>query len=456
MFNIYSLIMFAIIAALGVMLCVRAVRRGDGAFRALYITLFVLSLYAAFLIKLNVTQPSVSVFLPFYKLFDLNQYGYASVLRDLLSYAVPFVLAGFLLIPAFPQAGLVAAFFSGMASALIFNIYPLFNEMPFVTDEYICAGLGLALGASLYSILAGLFKKKLPLSQLRLPVPLHSRNRNSLIYFVVVYLGIALVMVFDYGEPYAPIQFFDSETDLPESITLDCELGTDAAKANIYIPSNVPASDKAASLVDALGIANDAVYSDGTYTSSDDDQKLTVTDSGSWVYEFTGAVSGDAPTEADATAAVFRFFDEHDLITVDLYEVTDMVAHNNETGLTDGYDVYLSTSVNGMPLVGSSSLVVSVRGGDTITKIRRYDCDVLPSTIINIISPEKAYEKIAAGDCAYTLFAPAKSAGIKSCRIIYMANSSQGYYLPVWMFSCTAEFEDGTTGDFDIYVEAKK
>ena len=58
------------------------------------------------------------------------------------------------------------------------------------------------------------------------------------------------------------------------------------------------------------------------------------------------------------------------------------------------------------------------------------------------------------GDCAYTLFTPAVSATIDNCYLSYMANSSQGYYLPIWVFSCTSTLEDGTRSAFDVYVEA--
>ena len=37
-----------------------------------------------------------------------------------------------------------------------------------------------------------------------------------------------------------------------------------------------------------------------------------------------------------------------------------------------------------------------------------------------------------------------------------MNNSTQGYYLPVWCFNCTATEEDGSSESFNIYVQADK
>ncbi|HWQ59088.1 MAG TPA: hypothetical protein VN540_08700 [Clostridia bacterium] len=456
MFDIYPFAIFMILLVAALVLCLRAQRKGEGAFGVMYVALFMLALYGAFLLKRGNAAQAVDAFVPFYKIVALREYGYASILRDLLAFAAPFALAGLLIIPAFPRAGLFWAFVAGVCASLAFNVYPLFNGMSFVTDEYVYAGVGLATGASIYVIIASLLKKRLPLDKLRLPVPLRRRYVFSAILFAAVYFGVALVMVFDYGETYAPVQFFESDTPLPGDIALECELSDEAGRANIYIPSTASAAEKAAELADKLGIAGEVAYQEGTYTVGDDAAKLTLTESGSWVYEFNGLVEGELPTPESAKAAAFAFFDGRGLMTVDLFEATDIVVHNAENGAPDGYEVYLSTAVSGMPLVGSSTLVVSVRAGDAVVKIRRYDGDVLASTIVNIISQQKAYEKIAAGECAYTLFAPALSARIQSCRIIYMANSSQGYYLPVWMFTCEAQYEDGTAGEFYIYVEAMK
>lgn len=456
MFDIYPFVIFAILLVAGVALCSRAHRKGEGAFGVLYAALFTLALYAAFLSKRGNAGQAVDAFIPFYKIVNLREYGYASILRDLVSFAAPFALAGLLLIPAFPRAELFWAFSTGVTVSLAYNVYPLFDGMSFVTDEYVYAGIGCATGAAVYTILANLLKKRLPLDRLSLPVPLRKRNVAALLLFGAVYFGIALVMVFDYGEPYAPIQFFESDTPLPDAITLECELSSEAGRANIYIPSTSSPADRAGELAAKLGISGEVALKGGTYAAEDEKARLTLTESGSWVYEYRAAPQGEPPTEQSARDAAFAFFEGRGLMTVDLFEATDIVAHKADDGSFDGYEVYLSSAVNGMPIVGSSTLVVSVRAGDAVVKIRRYDGDVLASTIVNIISQRKAYEKIASGDCAYTLFAPASGASIQSCRIIYMANSSQGYYLPVWMFTCRAQYEDGAAGEFYIYVEAMK
>ena len=456
MFDIVSLIIFLSLLLGGIFLCRHAAKKGEGAYGVLYVALFVFSLYLAYLFKRGNTAQATNAFIPFYKLFALREYGYASILRDLLAFGAPFLLAGFFIMPAFVRAGLTAAFATGLLAALAMNIFPLYNGMSFVSDEYIYAGLGCATGGSIYVLLAHFFKKRPFFEKLRLPIPRRRRVRAAGVVFAAMYFLIALVMVFDYGERYAPIQFFDSDTPLPETLTLDCELNADAARANIYIPDTSSSADKAEKIAQELGIEGGTVYQDGIYLAQDEVAKLTFTDGGSWVYELLEEPTGEPPTQESAQESVNAFFAQRELMSVGLGEVDDVVAHSGADGTTDGYDLYLSSAISGMPIIGSSTLVVSVRAQNTVTKIRRYDGDVLASTIVNIISQQKAYDKIRAGDCAYTLFAPAVSASIQSCQIVYMANSSQGYYLPVWMFTCLAQYEDGTTGTFEIYVEAKK
>ena len=196
---------------------------------------------------------------------------------------------------------------------------------------------------------------------------------------------------------------------------------------------------------------------DSVYTAETETARLTITESGSWTYDLLSEPAADRlPTEVDAIRAVFDLFERKTLLTVSLDSVTDIVPRHDASNSPVGYDIYLSTAIDGKPIIGSSTLVVSVRADSTITKIRRYDGDVISIAEKQIISQQRAYEKLQSGDCAYTLFTPAVSATIDNCYLAYMANSSQGYYLPVWVFSCTATLEDGTTAAFDIYVEAMR
>ncbi len=459
MFSLYTLIVFAAMAAATVTLAVKTVRKGDGPFRSLYICLFFIAMFSAFLFKSGNTPQAVNAFVPLYKLFSINQYGYASILSDLLSFAVPFLAAGFLFMPAFPRYGLFRAFLIGGLFALAFNVYPLFNGASFVTDEYLFAGLGSLAGASIYSLLAYLFKKKLPLAELKLPVPLRRRYTASIVLCAIVYFGIAFVMIFDYGEAYAPIQFFDSETPLPKEMALECTLGDETGKEYVYVPTTQDITERATAValaVDILMPVSNA-NENGIYIAQNDTGKVTMTENGSWVYEYLGTPEGDLPTKESAANAVFSFFAGKQILSVELDEITDIVERKDSaTGAFIGYEVYISTSISGNPIIGSCSIVASVQAGDTIVKIRRYDGDILRGDNVAIISQQRAYEKMLAGDCAYTLFSPAVSAAIKSCELTYMANSSQGYYLPVWTFRCEAVLEDGSSSPFDVYVQAMK
>ena len=456
MFTLETLILFIVLAiAAAIVLCAQA-RRGAPKPRLACTAFFFLALFGAYLLKLGNTAPTVSAPIPLYKLFAINEYGYMGIFNDLLAYALPFVAAGVFLAPAFPKCGLFSALFIGAGSAVLLNLFPLFNEAPFIADEYLFAGFGCMAGYSLYVLLAALLRKFRFPERFGLLRPSRRAGIAAFLYAAALYLGIAFVMILDHGETYAPIQFFESETPLPKEITLDCTLDTAGEKVKLYGPTTQSVYERACAIALSLGVEAPFSVSDSVYTAETENARLTITESGSWTYDLLSEPSGDLPTEVDAIRTEFDLFSSKTLLTVSLDSVTDVVPRHDADNRNAGYDIYLSTAINGKPIIGSSTLVVSVRAGNTITKIRRYDGDIIPIVEKQVISQQRAYEKLQSGDCAYTLFSPAVSATIDNCYLAYMANSSQGYYLPVWVFACTATLEDGTTTAFDIYVEAMR
>ena len=456
MFTLETLVLFTILAIAAACFLFMQRRRGASKLRLACTALFFLSLFGAYLLKLQNTAPAVNAPIPLYKLFSINEYGYKGIFNDLIAYAIPFLAAGLFLAPAFPTCGLFSALLVGIGSSLLLNLYPLFNDAPFVADEYLFAGFGCMAGYSFYALLAALLKKSGFPERFNLIKPSKRARIAAFSYLAALYFGIAFVMILDHGETYAPIQFFESETPLPQAMTLNCTLSSESAKVSIYGPSTQSAYERACAIALALGVDAPFTSSGNVYTAQTDSASFTMTESGSWTYDLLAEPTGSLPTEVEAIKAVFDLFNSKTLLTVSLDTVTDVVSRHDENAMSIGYDVYLSTAVEGHPIIGSSSLVVSVRAGSVITKIRRYDGDILPITQTQIISQQRAYEKMESGDCAYTLFTPAVSATIDNCYLSYMANSSQGYYLPIWVFSCTATLEDGSYSAFDVYVEAMR
>ena len=101
------LIGFTVILAAG------AVRR-SGLVHALYCVLLGIALGAAYFIKLGVQEPSASIFIPFYKLYAINEFSHTGIIDDLVTYALPYVLASFFFMPAMPRFGIVSSFFAGI------------------------------------------------------------------------------------------------------------------------------------------------------------------------------------------------------------------------------------------------------------------------------------------------------------------------------------------------------
>ena len=447
--NLAMLIGFALILCLGV-------HRQEGAVRAVYCVFFCVCLALAYVLKLGLAEAEQSIFMPFHKLYDFSEYGSTGVIEDFFSYAMPYVLAGFLFVPAFPRFRIFAAFLAGLFISLCSDVYTLLAGGSFVTDEYLLAGIGMAIGCMLYMVVTYIFRKKIDFKEFKLTLPRHSSFIISAVLLLVIYIGIALTMILGYSEPYEDISFTKSAYTLPGDITLNCTLDEAAEKQLMYIPSTQSLEERLTAVAQSVGIYDEIEEVSGAYVAENASGKVTMTESGSWVYENYESASGDLPTRDEAVNAAFRFFTTRQILSTDIDKVTDIAERTDETsGTLIGYDVYLSSSVNGKSIVNSCAIVVSVRAGETITKVRRYDGDIQTGAQLNGISQQKAYEDILAGKGVNTLTAPAVSAEINSCELVYMQNS-QGYYLPVWSFACTAAHEDGTTEEFSIYIQADK
>lgn len=445
--NLAMLLSFAAILAI-------TVHRREGVVRAAYCLIFCIGLGAAFIFKLGITMPENSVFTPFNKLFNVSQYGCIGIIEDISAYALPYMLAGFLFMPAFPRFKAGGAFAAGVAISLCSRIYYLLEGGSFVSDEYIFAGIGMAAGCALYILAAYALRKKIDFNEFKLPLPRRSGFIWSFAVLLISYIGIALMMIFGYSEPYNDIFFAQSGYELPADITLACTLDDAAAKLFLYIPTEQPLEERLAAVAQSVGIYNEAVDVYGTYVAEDETGKVTMTEGGSWVYESYAQPEGNLPTADSAVNATFRFFSNRHILSTDIDKVTDIIERTDEAnGERIGYDVYLSSSVNGQPIKGSCAIVVSVRAGDTIIKIRRYDGDIQTGAQLNGISQQKAFEYTLDGKCANTLGGQAISASVTACKLIYMQNPD-GYYLPVWEFSGVALYAEGMTGEFNIYVQA--
>ena len=450
------IINFAVIIGFAAILGIGVYRR-EGAVRAVYCVLFCVCLGVAYALKLGLPSPAESIFMPFYKLYDVSEYGSAAALEDFFAYALPYIAAGFFFMPAFPRFRMIGAFVGGLLVSLCSRVYFLLEGGGFVTDEYLYAAIGMAAGCALYILAAYIFRKKIDFKEFKLPMPKRSGFIWAAAMLIIIYTGIAFTMIFGYNEPYDDIQFPENKYALPDDTALMCSLNEDAEKLLMYVPSTQPIEERLMAVAQSVGIYEPIAAASSTFTAENETGKVTMTEGGSWVYESYAAPEGKLPTQDEAVNAVFRFFSARQILSTDIDKVTDIIERTDDTtGERIGYDIYLSSGVNGFPIVNSCAIVVSVRAGESIVKIRRYDCDIQTGAHLNGISQQKAYEAVLAGKGANTLTAPAESATVDTCDLVYMQNSAQGYYLPVWAFGCTAVHRDGTTESFCIYVQADK
>lgn len=431
-------------------------KRREGSLCAVYSVFFSAALFFAYLIKLNLPVPDSSVFLPFNKLIHIYEYNYADILRDILIYAVPYLAAGFFFRPAFPRSGIAASAIFGVMYALVANIYPLLDSGIFITDEYILAGLGMGAGCALYGLLAYAFRRKNIFNKLKLPLPRRRSLIFAVILWVVLYIAIALLLIFNFSRPYEVLLLPQSPFALPSKVELNCSFDKSESDPYYYAPSSTPLDQRLSAIARGVGIDAQPTFDAGVYTSENEFGKVTMTENGGWVYDSFETPAGALPTRESAVNAVFGFFAGTQLLSVEMDEVFDIVERtDSDTGRFCGFDVFISTSVDGRPIIDSSTVVATVRADNSIVKIRRYDGDIEPAGQVRGLSAEKAFAKLLNEPCFNTLSQSAQSAVVNDYELAYMKND-KGYYLPVWCFFCTAQLDNGSVEDFTACVRADK
>ncbi len=455
--NALLIIVAAVITA---MLCVCIsiiMKRNKTPFaRIISMILFFAGLFSAWLIKLNYETAAVSVYMPFYKVFEISEYGYTAVLNDLLRYAGPFAIAGFFYMAAFPGIGVIGSLITGIMVSLLFNLRQIITGQPFITDEYLLAGIGMAVGTGVYVIIARLIQKTPVFNSLMMPVPNKGKGIAAWIICSAVYLGISLILIIDFGKGYADLSLFKSDVPLPDDITLSIGLDKSGSIEEIY-------AYHARSTVEAVGELRDVLMPNGTisyadgggYMVTDERASLSYAVDHSWVYTLNSISDKSQILSAQQADELVRtFFENNDLITTELYEQTDCIETESDDGFVEGYDMYYITAYDGAPILNNNRVTVSVRGSE-ITRIRKDGPDLVLEAKKHIISQNEAYSRLINGGGAYTLFIEAVSAEITGCNLGYMVNS-QGYYLPVWYFTASAVLADGSISEFEAYVPALK
>lgn len=472
----------AVSAAFAVLLVIFAIlsrKNGWDKKRLILVCAFIITIYLGWLAKQFFEPALTSAPVPFFKLLSLSEYGYLSVLNDLVRYAVPFLPAGILLMFAFPVAGVGASALCGLLASLVMWLPGIIMGRPFVADEHVLAALGMATGTSFVVLFAKLFENKTWFDKTGLVAPTKVRLRVSLGVCIAVYFGVALVMIADYGSAYGELQLFESDTPLPADMTVACSLDTDIKEATIYSPDTENVLQKAGELANKFGITqNDFTLVDGDYSiASGTGVMLTVAPDGSWTYTFSQLLMGEVPDVELAEDTARDFFKQYDVLT--LGELNEAVEKTNEQYIGEydpesgysqemyeallqeakrpiGVDLYFNTRVDGHSIIGSNEVLVCVRADDVIIKVKKNDPELMPMGKQPVVSPQSAWEQLVSEGGAYSLFEPISKATLNSFDLVYMLESAKGNYLPAWRFKLTGIRENGSSIDFEAYVPALK
>jgi len=470
-------VVFALICAL----LLRHFHKGGWESRRLVVLgLFLLSLLGAWVARRLSPAAGAAQPVPFYKLLHIGEFGYQSLLTDLIAYALPFLPMGILLCMAFPGAGVGIALLTGLVASLLFALPRYMAGAPFVADELVYAALGAGTGSGLFTILLALCKKQAWVGSLGLSAPSRKRFWSGLAICLIVYFGIAFTMIADYGTTYGELQLYRGSTPLPETIEVQAELESNLKKVPIYAASEEDQVLLAGEIARAFRMEGNFSEVDGKYViASGDGGMFTYTPGNGWNYEYSMPAIGDVPNTEESEAIAREYFAALGIEGLELGKVIDAIvkdntqligAYNEESGLSKevydalleeakkpvGTDLYFRTKLNGYSLIGDGEIMISVRAGETVIRVRKTGPELREAAKVNIIRPADAWENFLSGEGSHNLYEEIASAAVTDCELAYMLESAQGYYLPVWCFHLTGTRADSSTLTFECYVPAAK
>lgn len=474
------LLVCAVFALICAVLLWRFHKNGWEARRLIVLGLFLLSLLGAWIVKRLGPAATSAQPVPFYKLLNISEFGYQSFLADLVQCALPFLPAGILLSLAFPSAGVGIGLLMGLISSLLFALPRYAAGMPFVADEIVYAALGAGTGSGLLILILTIFKKRAWPAKFGLGIPSRKRFWSGFLICAVVYLGIAFTMIADYGTTYGELQLYRGSTPLPEQIEVQAELVSGLKKVPIYAASDEDQVMLAGEISRSFNMEGNFSEVDGKYViASGDGGMFTYTPGNGWNYEYNMLISGEVPDTEDAEAVAREYFATLGLEGTELGKTIDIVikdntqligAYNEESGLTEqaynalleeakkpiGVDLYFRSKIDGHTVIGDNEIMISVRAGDTVTRVRKTGPEISEVAKCSIIRPDAAWEAFLVGEGSHTLYEDISSAVLTDFELAYMLESAQGNYLPIWCFYLTGIRADGSTLNFECYVPAAK
>jgi len=409
----------------------------------------------------SLTRGAAPVCIPFMQWARVREIGYLAVWISFGKTVLPFVPAGFVL-PKFAKKcdklwkAAIFALGAAAVTALATAVFHGFNA-----DCAVGAFLGVLVGFGLFS-----FVKLFFVNVKFFKEPQMSRKTHiaALSAVLAVYLACVALIVVDSGGEFEKLNIFTPDNPLPESITLQVELGTERSTAMTYKTAAVEPAKGAEKVAQAFGMAGTAQPVEGNDTS----RRAMVTDgartvqyyiTGEWKYLDEGfAASGEGEllplTEYERLAVEVT---RNGSLPFEKYTVDEVTAGKRKDAngnLANTVSVYLLANGAEGTVQGSCEVEIVFWYDGTICSVSKYNADFAPYKSVPILSASEAWDIARSGGGAHTLWKKAESATITGAELAYWLEEIKGYLQPIWMFTGEAVTEDGGTAAFQVFVPA--
>lgn len=195
------------------------------------------------------------------------------------------------------------------------------------------------------------------------------------------------------------------------------------------------------------------------------DKTLNVNESGEWrfqdreVAQREGSITEEKAIENAKTLVSQGIAPGYSVQNAEVYST-----EKNADGTLKSVQVYITGQYNGLEVIGSCEIFITVGSNGAIIEVEKYDPNFENAKTKKIISSRKAYEyfqmyqqgqtlpnKISV---SHNLYQPATLVTLNTAKMAYWFDETAKTLQPIWVFNGTANMEDGTQKNVSVYVSA--
>ena len=429
-------------------------------------SLFFASVVAGFLFIIIMGSQDKPNLIPLQSWWRIGELGYVAVCIEMGLKGAPFFLMGVWLPLAYPKINRIyKAAIVMLGISVVLGIIRLALGL-FNMDEVIYGVVFGVAGFCFTTLLAWIFVKNHTLHA----IGFSKRTHVFGVFFLMgVYFSFMLTMFLNNGSQIVNLRLPAMSQSLPaQTIIADPTiLNHDKRSVSVLKAQDVNLEKDIEAIARILGMntSQKKLISKSEAQIQDGDKQLTLNVSGYWQYHDDEVLRMQEPAPAARTVEIATELVNRGLAPDYSWSSAEIEQEKkDEDGTVTQQMVYITGKYNEMNVIGSCEFFITVGGNGKIAEIEKYDPNFKKYKSKRTISSKQAFEYVQAyiaGEelpkkisVSHTLYQPAASLALNDVKMAYWLEETNGTMQPIWLFTGTANMQDGTQKEVKVYVSA--